>query len=62
MNIHYPAFASRDAFRAGRAQLISSSTSSEEMDLRLVLGRPGVVPAAAAGKLKKIFAIKNLYL
>ncbi|TVP84984.1 MAG: hypothetical protein EA344_05280 [Alkalicoccus sp.] len=41
---------SGDAFRAGRAQLISSTCRLEEMDLRLVLDRPGVAPAAAAGK------------
>ncbi|TVP87047.1 MAG: hypothetical protein EA344_02545 [Alkalicoccus sp.] len=45
-----PAFAFRDAFRAGRAQLNSSARRLEELDLRLVLDRPGVAPAAAAGK------------
>ncbi|PTL40314.1 hypothetical protein C6Y45_02730 [Alkalicoccus saliphilus] len=50
IDIRFPAFAFRDAFRAGRPQLISSFHWSGEMDLRLVLDRPGVVPAAAAGK------------
>ncbi|TVP85596.1 MAG: hypothetical protein EA344_04655 [Alkalicoccus sp.] len=50
VDIRCPASAFQDAFRAGRPQLISSARRLEELDLRLVLDRLGVAPAAAAGK------------
>ncbi|PTL39178.1 hypothetical protein C6Y45_07230 [Alkalicoccus saliphilus] len=53
----------QDTFRAGRLQLISSSHCSEEMDLLLVLFRPGVACCSSSRKIKKKFSfLKNVLL